>query len=56
MQNIPCGLTPAELPAREQSHEQNNDFATSINVFWVASRENLKKFTFLGSSLGIALC
>jgi hypothetical protein len=33
MQNIPCGLTPAELPVREQSHHQNSDFTTSINLF-----------------------
>jgi hypothetical protein len=33
MQNIPCWLTPAGLPAREQSHEQNSDFTNSINIF-----------------------
>jgi hypothetical protein len=33
MQNFPCGLTPTELSAREQSQEQNSDFETWINIF-----------------------
>ena len=32
MQKILVGLTPAELPAHEQSHEQNNEFARTINI------------------------
>jgi hypothetical protein len=44
MQNIPCGLTPAELPAREQSHEQNSDFATTINLFSGRQPRKLKNF------------
>ena len=43
MQNIPCGLTPAELPAREQSHEQNSDFATLINIFSSHQAKKIKK-------------
>ena len=45
MQNIPCGLTPAELPAREQSHEQNSDFTTAINIFSSRQPRKLKKFS-----------
>jgi hypothetical protein len=44
MQDIPCGLTPAELPAREQSHEQNSDFATTINIFSGRQLEKGKNF------------
>jgi hypothetical protein len=52
MQNIPCGLTPAELPAREQLHEQNNDFTTMIQYFFESPAEKIKKnFHALGSSL-----
>jgi hypothetical protein len=43
MQNIPCGLTPAELPAREQLHEQNNDFTTMIQYFFESLAEKIKK-------------
>jgi hypothetical protein len=44
MQDIPCGLTPAELPAREQSHEQNSDFTTAINIFLGLSSKKTKFF------------
>jgi hypothetical protein len=47
--NIPCGLTPAELPAREQSHEQNSDFTTPINLF--PGRQPRKLKFFLRSSV-----
>jgi hypothetical protein len=54
MQNIPCGLTPAELPAREQSHEQNSDFTNTINIFSGRQSKKSKKyfFTFVGHALG----
>src|SRR5216683_1808777 len=47
MQNIPCGLTPAELPAREQSHQQNSDFAPAINIFSGRQRRISKYFFHL---------
>jgi hypothetical protein len=56
MQNIPCGLTPAELPAREQSHEQNSDFTNTINIFsGRQSRKSKNFFTFVGRALGSCL-
>jgi hypothetical protein len=48
MQDIPCGLTPAELPTREQSHEQNSDFATTINIFSGRQLEKGKNFFTAG--------
>ena len=50
MQNIPCWLTPAELPAREQSHEQNSDFTTTINIFSGRQPEKMKNFFYLPAS------
>jgi hypothetical protein len=47
MQNIPCRLTPAELPAREQSHEQNSDFASMINIFSGRRAQKSKFFSTL---------
>jgi hypothetical protein len=44
MQNIPYRLTPAELPAREQSHEQHSDFAAVINIFCAVGSAFLKFF------------
>jgi hypothetical protein len=36
MHDIPYGLTPAGLLAREQLHDKNSDFATAINIFSTA--------------------
>jgi hypothetical protein len=49
MQNIPCRLTPAELPAREQLHEQNSDFTATINIFSGRGTRKIKKIFLLQS-------